>query len=184
MAENGIRELRCRRERLVLVPEVGAEELVDRCKHLRPRAVVERQRQELLRLLAPRPEDADVRMSKAVDRLELVPDEEHLGIRRAEEVDEVALKPVRVLELVDHDRAEAQALPLPNLRVVAKEVARLQLEILEVERRLAHLRGRVRGREALEQLLQKCPVTRGRSVEGGLLDALARFLVRRRTLAT
>src|SRR5207237_8743674 len=75
MTEDRIGELSRSRERLVLVPEVRAEELVDRCENLRPGAVVERQRQELLRLLAPRPENTDVGMSKAVDRLELVADE-------------------------------------------------------------------------------------------------------------
>src|SRR3954469_25063533 len=176
MAEDGIGERGCSRERLELVPEVGAEELVDRCQYLRPRAVVERQRQGLRRLRAPRPEHADIGMSKAVDRLELVADKEQLGIGRAQEVDEVALKPVRVLELVDHDRAEAQALPLANLGVVAEEVARLEQKVLGVERRLTRLRRRVRVCEALEELLQERPVARGSSVESRLLDALARFL--------
>src|SRR4051794_12438488 len=116
-------------------------------------------------------------MAKAVDGLELVAHEEHLGLRRTQEVDEVALKPVRVLELVDHDRAEAQPLALADLRVVAKEVPRLQLKVLEVERRLRRLPGRVRRCEPLEQLLQERSVARGRSVEGRLLDALTRFLI-------
>src|SRR5205814_9874579 len=113
----------------------------------------------LRRLCAPLSEDADVGVAESVDRLELVADEEHLrtsGVRDAavfplgdggfaavasnpppQEVDEVALQAVRVLELGDHDRPEAQPLPLADLRVVSQQVARVELEILEVECRLA-----------------------------------------------
>ena len=47
---------------------------------------------------------------------------------------------VRVLELVDHDRAEPELLRLADPLVDREEVAREQLEVLEVERRLALLR--------------------------------------------
>ena len=93
------------------------------------------------------------------------------------------MQAVRVLELVDHDRAEAQALALADLRVVAQQVARVELEILEVERRLARLRVAVRRGEPLEQLLQERAVARRRFVERGVLGRLARLLVRRRPLA-
>ena len=62
-------------------------------------------------------------------------------------------------------------------RVVAQQVARGELEVLEVERRLALLRRAVGGAEALEQLLEEVPVARGELVERGLLDRPARLLV-------
>ena len=132
--------------------------MVDGGEHLGARAVVERQGQQRVGRLAPLPEDGHVRVPEAVDRLELVTDEEDLGRGAGEQVDELALEPVRVLELVDHDRGEAELLALADLLVVAEQVARAELEILEVERRLAVLRGRVRVREAAQQLLQELAV--------------------------
>src|SRR4029079_13754413 len=123
----------------------------------------------------PLAEDADIRMAEAVDRLELVADEEDLCIRGAEEVDEIALEPVRVLELVDHDRPEPEAFALADLGVVAEQVAGVELEILEVERGLADLERGVRSLEALEQLLQHRAVARGRCIERRLLDAMPRL---------
>ena len=183
MAEHRVGELGARVQRLELVAEVRAEELVDGGEHLGPRAVVSRQRQQLCRLRAARTEYADVSVPEAVDRLELVADEEELGVRGAQQVDEVALEAVRVLELVDHDRAEAEALALADRLVVAQQIARVQLEVLEVERRLARLPLRVRSREAREQLLEQDAVANRRLVERCLLDGLPRLLVRRRTLA-
>src|SRR5439155_5610206 len=129
--------------------------------------------------LPPLPEDADVGMAEAVDGLELVADEEQLGRSRsgAEEIDELALEPVRVLELVDHDRAEAQPLAVADLGVVAKKVARRKLEVLEVERRLVLLRLSVGLGEAVEKLLQKVPVPGRQPVQRRLLDSLPRLLV-------
>ena len=54
--------------------------------------------------------------------------------------------------------------------VVAQQIARAQLEVLEVERRLAVLRRAVGGAEALEQLLEQIAVAGGELVERGLLD--------------
>ena len=183
MPEDRIGELRRGVELLELVAEVRAEQLVHRRQHLRPRAVVQRQRQELRRLGAPLAEDPDVRVAEAVDRLELVADEEQLGAGPAQQVDEIALEAVRVLELVDHDRAEAERLALADRLVVAEQVARGELEVLEVERRLARLRLGVRGGEAVEQLLEEVAVARGRLVERRLLHQPARLLVRRGALA-
>ncbi len=67
--------------------------------------------------------------------------------------------------------------------MVAQEVARGELEILEVERRLAFLRGRVRLGEPREQLLQQLVVACGELVERRPLDGLASLLVGRRALA-
>ena len=149
--------------------------MVDRGEHLRPRAVVLGEREHAARLLAPLAEDLDVGVAEAVDGLELVADEEELLPVRAlgEQVDDLALEPVRVLELVDHDRAEAPALALPHGRVVAEQVARGELEILEVERRLAVLRRAVGDAEPLEELLEEVAVAGRQLVERRLLDARA-----------
>ena len=116
---------RSRLEWLEALSELTREELVDGGEHLWPRAVVVGQRQHLRGGLAPVPEHGHVGMTEAVDRLEFVADEEQL-LRGAgtEQIDELGLEAVRVLELVDHDRSEAQLLDLPDLLVVAQEVAR------------------------------------------------------------
>src|SRR5207253_3842132 len=103
-----VRELARRGGLLELVAEMRAEELVHGREHLRPRAVVLRQRPELRRARTPLTKDGDVRMAEAVDRLELVTDEEDFGRGPAEEIHELALQAIRVLELVDHDRPEPQ----------------------------------------------------------------------------
>ena len=53
-----------------------------------------------------------------------------------------------------------------------EQVAGEQLEVLEVERRLALLAGLVLGREEVEQLLQQLDVAARAELERGLLDAL------------
>ena len=134
-----------------------------------PRAVVERERERLLDGLAPLAEDLHVGVAEAVDRLELVADEEELGLRRPQQVDDLRLQAVRVLELVHEDRAEARLLALAQLRLRPEEVARLELEVLEVERRLARLRLGVPLGEQRQELLQKRAVAGRSLVEGGLL---------------
>ena len=168
MPEHGARELGRRVKRLELVPEMRAEQLVDRGEDFRARAVVVGERQQLRRLRAPLAEHAHVGVPESVDRLELVADVEQLGVRRTQQVDELALQSVRVLELVHHDRAEPPPLALADLLVVAQQIARVQLEVLEVERGLPCLRPRVRDGEALEQLLQQRTVACRRLVECGL----------------
>src|SRR5215471_17134525 len=122
-------------------------------------------------------------MAEAVDRLELVADEEELGLGRPEQVDDLRLEPVRVLELVDEDRAEAGLFPLPELRMRAQERARLELQVREVECRLARLRVRVFPGEQGEELLQERPVAGGGLVERSLLDRSERLAVRRRPVS-
>src|SRR5439155_307330 len=102
-------------------------------------------------------------MAEAIDRLELVADEETFVITRptGEEIDQLALQPVRVLELVDHDRTEAQLLSLSDRLVVPQKIARAQLQVLEVECGFAVLSLLIRGGEAGEQLLQQ--IAAGRS---------------------
>ena len=181
--EDRVGELAGRRQRLELLAELGAEEVVDDREHLRPRAVVARQRQQRVRPRPPLAEHLHVGVPEAVDRLELVPDEEPLGVGPGQQIDELALEPVRVLELVDHDRAEAQPLALAQRLVGTEQVAGVELEVLEVERRLAVLRRCVLGGEAVQQLLQQLAVLQRQLVERRLLDRLARLLVARRPLA-
>src|SRR5205823_1803041 len=167
VAEDRVCELARSRERLVAVAELVAEQVVDRREHLGPRAVVARERKTLCRRFAPLAEDRDVGMSEPVDRLEFVTDEKDVARAVTEQVDQVALQAVRVLELVDHDRAETKLLRLAHLLVVAEQVAREELQVLEVEGRLALLRGRVLGGEEIEQLLQQLAVARCQLLERG-----------------
>ena len=162
-------------EPLEVVPELRREQLVDDSEQLRPRAVVERQGQDVGRAGAAFLEDVDVGVAEAVDGLELVTDEEQLV--RVEQIDQLALQPVRVLELVDHDRAEAQPLALGDLGDREK-IARPELEILEIERRLTILRLLVGGAEPGQELLQQVAVGRREDVEGRLLERAAGRLVR------
>ena len=124
-------------------------------------------------------------MPEPVDRLELVADEEELrpGRPLGDQIDQLALEPVRVLELVDHDRREAQVLALADPLVRAEEIPSVQLQVLEVEHSLAPLRRVVRAREAFEQRLEQVSVADRELVERRLLDHLARLLVRRGALA-
>ena len=82
MTEDGVRELGRAGELLELTAEVRAEELVDRGEHLGARPVVERERERLVDSLAPLAEDLHVGVAEAVDRLELVADEEQLRVGR------------------------------------------------------------------------------------------------------
>jgi hypothetical protein len=68
--------------------------------------------------------------------------------------------------------------------VLAQQIAGSQLEILEVERRLAVLRGCVGGGEAVQELLEQLAILKRQLVERGLLDRLPCLLVARRTLAS
>ncbi len=127
------------------------------------------------------PEDLDIGVPEAVDRLELVTDREHLGqLRMRDQVDDLALKRVRVLELVDHEEAEAKPDRVAHLLRVAKKISGGELKILEVDRRLATFRSGVLVSEALEQVLEQVAVMRGQLFQCRAFDRLPRELVRRR----
>ena len=179
-AERGILEAPGGRERLEGVAEVGGEQVVDHLQHLGSRAVVLGQREHAAGGLAPLAEDLDVRVPEPVDGLELVPHEEQ--VFGGEQVDQLALEPVRVLELVHEHGAEAPALALADLGLVAEQVPGGQLQILEVQRGLGGLGRRIRVREAAEQFLEQGAVARGELVESGLLDGTPGLLVGGRTL--
>ncbi len=182
-AEDRVEEVSRGGELLELVAELGREEVVDDAEHLRPRAVVARQRQQRLGGSPPFAKHLHIRVPEAVDRLELVADEEDLGSRPGQQIHEVALQAVRVLELVDHDRAEAELFPLAQVGTLLQELARTQLQILEVESRLAVLRLVVRFGEPAQKLLEELAIAEGELVERRLLDRLARLLVARGPLA-
>jgi len=137
-----------------------------------------RQREYPADLVAPFAEDLDVGVAEAIDRLELVADEEELALAvgPGQQVDELALEPVRVLELVHHDRAEAPALAAADLLVVAQQLPRELLQVLEVERRLALLRLAVGGVVGEQELLQLLAVARGERLERGDLDSASRLV--------
>src|SRR2546428_13987475 len=118
-------------------------------------------------------------MPEPVDRLKLVADEENflLAGPAGEEVDQLALQPIRVLELIDHHGPEPELLAGANRGVVAQEVARAELQVLEVECGLLVLRLLVGGREPGEQLLQQVAVARGQLVERRLLDSASSLLI-------
>src|SRR5207244_8849984 len=129
-AEHRVGELAGRRQWLKLVAEVRTEEVVDDGEDLRARAVVHRQRQHAFAgLLTPLAKDLNVGMAEPVDRLELVAYEEPLVVARTagDHVDKLALQPVGVLELVDHDRPEAELLALADRLVVTEQIARAEL---------------------------------------------------------
>ena len=72
--------------------------------------------------------------------------------------------------------AEPQLLGLEDARVSDEQVAGEELEILEVERRLALLAGLVLGCEEVEQLLEELLVAGCDQLERRLLDVLASLL--------
>ena len=127
------------------------------------------------------PEHSHVGVAEAVDRLELVADDEEIspGPLR-EEVEQLGLETVRVLKLVDHDRAEALARALADLLVAAEQIARTELEILEVECSFARLRLAVLRGELCEQLLEEPPVACRELLQRRGDGGLARLDERRR----
>ena len=174
--QRGQRSRRRRVEALELVSELGGEELVDRCEHLRPRSMVLRERKDGRRGSTALAEHGDVRVPEAVDRLELVADDEEVAaLGGSEQVEQLGLEAVRVLELVDHDRPEPLSLPLADLVVVPEQVACAELEVLEVERGLAVLRVRVGGGERRQELLQQLAIACRELLERGGDDGVPRL---------
>ena len=102
---------------------------------------------------------------------------------RGEEIDELALEAVRVLELVDHDRAEAQLLAVADRLVVAEEVARASWRSSKSSADSRSFAAAYASGELVQELLQQVAVLRATLVERGLLDGLAGLLVRGGALA-
>ena len=160
VTEHRIRELGRRGKWLVLVAESTSEKEVDCREHLRARAVVGAKRQQVRGLCTPFAEDLDVGVTEPVDRLELVADGEDLGqLGMRDQVDDLALKAVRVLEpSTMTSRKRSSTLSRTCRRRAARP--RSELEVLEVDGRFTALRSRVLGREAFEQLLEQIAVVR------------------------
>ena len=185
VTEDRVGEVAGGRERLELVAELLAEEEVDGGEHLGPRAVVARQRKPAAGPLAALAEDGHVRVPEPVDRLELVADEEHLAFAGPSASRSTSSHWRRFVSWNSSTISERKRSCSRSRisRVVAEEVARRELEILEVERRLALLGAGVRLVEAVEELLQELAVAGRDRVERRLLDPLPRFLVARGALA-
>ncbi len=98
-------------------------------------------------------EDLDVRVAEAVDRLALVADAEEVVAR--EQLQQLVLERVGVLELVHEHVREALAVARAQRPVGAQQVAREQLEVLEVEPRAAALGGLVALAEQRQQVAQQ-----------------------------
>ena len=114
-----------------------AEGAVERAQDLRARAEVGGQRRRsgprASRRAAARAEDLDVGVAEAVDRLELVAD--RAALSRSTSSSSSSCSGVRVLELVDHDALEALAVAGGDARLAGEQVAREQLEVVEVDAR-------------------------------------------------
>ena len=113
---------------------------------MRARAVVPAKRdQPLAGLGALLAVDRDVGVAEPVDALELVADEEELAA--GHEVDQLALEPVRVLELVDEHVGEPLPVGLGQVGSGAQEIAGPQLEVGEVDQAAGVLQVAVGGIE-------------------------------------
>src|SRR5207237_10589319 len=98
------------RERLELVAEIGAEEVVDCGEDFGARPVVESQRQYGARLVAPLAEDVHIGVPEAVERLELVTDKEQFIA--GDQIDHVALTTDRLMTLCNLIRPDAHGIAL------------------------------------------------------------------------
>ena len=107
-------------------------------------------------------------MAEPVDALELIADEEELAA--GDKVDQLALEPVRVLELVDEHVGEPLAVRLRQVGPGEQKVARAELEVGEVHQAARVLQVAVRRVEQHQQPLQLGQVGRGQVVAGGLLQ--------------
>ena len=139
---------------------------VDRLEDLPATAEVRRQRRDPpdgRERRAVGAEEVDVGVAKAVDRLLLVShDEQVVAVQRTEQR-ELAL--VGVLELVDHDAVEALGVGAPQRRLGVEQVAREELEVVEVQRRALALERRHRHRRsgpAARRAARPPPPPRGR----------------------
>ena len=115
--------------------EQRREDGVDGVEQLRVPAEVVGQLERRVALAQRRPavaEETDVGMAEAVDRLELVADGEQ--VVALERVQDLHLPRVGVLELVDHHELEALGPGPPQPDVARQQRARLDLQVVEVQR--------------------------------------------------
>ena len=137
-------------------PNSGGEHGVDRVQQLGAPAEVVGELERRVARGERRPalaEQADVGVAEAVDRLELVSDgEQVVALERAQDPH---LAGVGVLELVDHHELEALGPAAPQGAVAVEQRARLDLQVVEVERSAAPLGRRVRVVVAPQQLAEQ-----------------------------
>ena len=160
-------------------PNSAREEVVDDREHLGPRAVVARQRQQRRRLArAARGRRArrrgGSRRSTGTRRRRRT-----RSVSRARSSRSISSHWSRFVSwnsstMIERKRSCSRSRSASSL---AEQVARAELQVLEVERRLAVLGRRVRVREAEQELLQQLAVAQRELVERRLLDRLARLLV-------
>ena len=132
------------------------EGTVERAQDLRARAEVGGQRRGPARCLqarATRAEDLHVGMAEGVDRLQLVTD--RAGVVARHQLEQLELQGVRVLELVDHDALEALAVAGGDPGLAGQQVARQQLEVVEVDAAASALGRRVGVGVAPQQLVDE-----------------------------
>ena len=160
---------RCRAhsQRVKAVQHLRADR-VRRRDHLGPRAEVATKRQnpgvvagrESIALLA---EHVQVGVAESVYRLELVSDQEDLGRRSAQRLDQLQLQAVRVLEFVDHQLGEALAVQVADLRL-GQQPHREQLQVFEVQPGAGRLLGAEAAVKEPQQLsnvvIDEAPFTR------------------------
>ncbi len=118
-------------------------------------------------------------MPEAVDRLVLVADPEEVAARK--QLEQLVLQLVRVLELVHEHVLEARGVSLPESLVSREQVARDQLQVLEVEGRALTLEPLIAVAVQLEQRAQHrvIAVLALRHLEGPVsLERLPVFLAR------
>ncbi len=164
-------------ERHEPLAEDDGERAIDHLEDLPPGAEVRPQRRPLARggtLLAEGLEQLDVGVAEGVDRLLSVADREQVPARDV--LDQLELDRVGVLQLVDHHPREPLPVALPQLAVAGQQVARHQLQVLEVDRRALALSLPVASAEGVQQ-----PVEQG--VYADREAVLARRPERRQRLA-
>ena len=152
----GARDVLAARQQRREVLEALGEDHVDRSQHVAPAAEVlpelecpARRRQ----LGATRPEEAHVRVPETVDRLQLVPDREQVpAFQRAQDRE---LSRVGVLELVHHQQLEALGPRRAQRRVLGEQLARDQLEVVEVQRQALRLQRLVARTERVQQPVEE-----------------------------
>jgi hypothetical protein len=120
------------------------------------------------RRVTARREHGDVGAAESVDRLEVVADGEKVVVD--DQVEDVALQTVRVLKLVDEHVVESLARSLAKPGPAAKQVARMELEVVEVERRALRLELRVAPAVEAEELVEE-PEVADRTLAPAQLEA-------------
>ena len=166
--------------------EVGAEEVVHDRQHLRPRAVVQRQRERVRRGVAALAEDADVGVAEAVDRLELVPDEEDLALVRARSASRSISSHWRRFVSWNSSTMIERKRSASRSRISGRSRSRSRARSWRSSKSSADSRSFASAYASAKPASSSCSSSRsrcGQLVQGGVLERLARLLVRRGAFA-